>query len=102
MAAGATEILLQCVFNGSISIHDVEIQRRPYHCNCKCVLHNLDGLCPSACTQNRTISFPKKQAWTGCSLSIRASKFSSHTSTCDDLSDKKREDPFKALSLSSR
>ncbi|KDP38617.1 hypothetical protein JCGZ_03970 [Jatropha curcas] len=74
MAAGAAEILLQCLFHGSISMHDLEIQRRPYHRGCKCALHKLDSLCPNACySLHRTISFPKKQAWTDCSLSIVAS-----------------------------
>ncbi|KAM6553225.1 hypothetical protein CsatB_013987 [Cannabis sativa] len=38
------EMLLCCVFEaGSISLHDMEIDRRPYHRYCGCALHKFKG-----------------------------------------------------------
>ncbi|KAF7806486.1 hypothetical protein G2W53_038647 [Senna tora] len=63
--AGAAQMVLQyCVFNGSISIQDMEVQRRPYHKNCGCALHNLKGICPNSCPSQGQVSFPKATSWT--------------------------------------
>lgn len=79
----AAEMMLQCVFNGNLSLHDMHKERRPYHRDCDCALHKLKGtVCSDAyCSQKRNVSFPnnkKKQSWTDCSLSMSAvsSKFS--------------------------
>ncbi|KAK9292561.1 hypothetical protein L1049_020535 [Liquidambar formosana] len=77
MATAATGMMLQCIFDGSISMHDTEIERRPYHRNCGCALHNSRGICSNACPQQRNISFPKKESLNDCSLSIPTSKSSS-------------------------
>ncbi|PPR98374.1 hypothetical protein GOBAR_AA22298 [Gossypium barbadense] len=37
----SAEIMFRCVFEGSISMQDCLIKRRPYHRNCQCGLHNL-------------------------------------------------------------
>ena len=79
MAAGAAEAMLRCVFDGSISMSDMEIERRPYHRNCSCAMHKLKGVCSNACSQQKNISYSKKQSWDDCSLSIKASKFSSQS-----------------------
>ncbi|KAB2023968.1 hypothetical protein E1A91_D06G056800v1 [Gossypium mustelinum] len=75
----AAEIMFRCVFEGSISMKDCLIERRPYHRNCQCALHNLKGVCSSTCSSQTTnLSFSKKlQTWGDCSLSLSASKFSS-------------------------
>ncbi|KAB2076649.1 hypothetical protein ERO13_A06G049449v2 [Gossypium hirsutum] len=74
----AAEMMLRCVFEGSISMQDCLIERRPYHRNCQCALHNLKGVCLSTCISRTTnMSFPKKQTWGDSSLSLSASKFSS-------------------------
>ncbi|XVE98487.1 hypothetical protein REPUB_Repub03eG0110800 [Reevesia pubescens] len=80
MATGAAEMMFRCVFEGSIVMQDSLIERRPYHRNCNCALHKLKGTCSSACSSTRNISFPKKQPWNDCSLSLSAYKFSSQTS----------------------
>lgn len=79
----AAEMMLQCVFNGNLSLHDMHKERRPYHRDCDCALHKLKGtVCSDAyCSQKRNVSFPnnkKKQSWSDCSLSMSAvsSKFS--------------------------
>lgn len=83
MAAGAAEMMVRCVFDGSISMHDIEIERRLYHRNCGCALHSLKAVCSNGCSPQRSyISFPKKQALFRCSLSLdtSSSKFSSQSS----------------------
>ncbi|KAB2023971.1 hypothetical protein ERO13_D06G049025v2 [Gossypium hirsutum] len=78
MGSGAAEMMFRGVFEGSISMQDCLIERRPYHRNCQCALHNLKGICSSTCSSRTTnISFPKKQTWGDCSLSLSAPKFSS-------------------------
>ncbi|KAF9614440.1 hypothetical protein IFM89_018585 [Coptis chinensis] len=37
------EGLLRCVFDGCLSVSDIEIERRPYHRNCSCALHKSKG-----------------------------------------------------------
>ncbi|KAI6682377.1 hypothetical protein NL676_036258 [Syzygium grande] len=61
MAAIAAEALLWCVVNGSLSLNDVEIERRPYHRNCGCALHKLKGEPPTACSRHKNMSFPKRE-----------------------------------------
>ncbi|KAK3210697.1 hypothetical protein Dsin_015403 [Dipteronia sinensis] len=64
MASGAVEMVLGCVFNGSLSLHELTIERRPYHKNCSCALHDLKGVCSSlsnTCSKKNNLSFPKKQ-----------------------------------------
>ncbi|ESR66939.1 hypothetical protein CICLE_v10010646mg [Citrus x clementina] len=73
----AAEMMLQCVFNGNLSLHDMHKERRPYHRDCDCALHKLKGtVCSDAyCSQKRNVSFPnnkKKQSWSDCSLSINS------------------------------
>ncbi|KAF3453014.1 hypothetical protein FNV43_RR03447 [Rhamnella rubrinervis] len=77
MTSKAAEVMLRCVFEASISMHDMQIERRPYHRNCSCALHSLKGY-SNACLQQRKLSFPKKQSWSNFSLSTSAaSKLSS-------------------------
>ncbi|XP_050225682.1 uncharacterized protein LOC126675128 [Mercurialis annua] len=82
----AADMTLQCVFDGSVSIHDIEIERRPYHRNCNCALHKFNGVGLYDCSQRRNITFPKKQAKTHCLLSLAASKFSAQYSVLSDSS----------------
>ncbi|XP_050225670.1 uncharacterized protein LOC126675121 [Mercurialis annua] len=86
MGTGAAEMMLQYVFNGSISMHDIEIERRPYHRNCDCALHRSNGVGLYDCSRSRNITFPKLQAKTRCSLSLAASKFSAQCSVLSDSS----------------
>ncbi|KAF3453017.1 hypothetical protein FNV43_RR03450 [Rhamnella rubrinervis] len=74
MATKAAEMSLRCVFEGSISMHDMEKEeRKPYHGNCSFALQSLKGVCSDiACPHQREFSFPKKQPWRNCSLSISA------------------------------
>ncbi|OMO52293.1 hypothetical protein CCACVL1_29275 [Corchorus capsularis] len=81
--AGAGEMMLRCVLDGSLRMQETEIERRPYHRNCSCALHNLKGtICSSSssCSRSRTISFSKKKTWNDVSLSMATSHFSSQSS----------------------
>ncbi|KAB2618845.1 hypothetical protein D8674_014714 [Pyrus ussuriensis x Pyrus communis] len=60
-SARVSGTMFQCVFEGSLSMQDTGIERRPYHKNCSCALHSKAGVCSNACQRN--ISFPKKQSW---------------------------------------
>ncbi|KAJ0091455.1 hypothetical protein Patl1_14830 [Pistacia atlantica] len=44
MATIAAEMILRCAANCSLSLNDFDIEGRPYHKNCGCALHNLNGL----------------------------------------------------------
>ncbi|CAL9028135.1 unnamed protein product [Prunus brigantina] len=62
MATGIAAMMLRSVIEVSISMHDMEIEHRPYHRNCSCALHKLKSICSNACPpQQRNISFPKKK-----------------------------------------
>ena len=77
MATGATEMILKCIFSGSISLNDMEIRRMPYHRNCKCALHRLKDICSDVCPKQVRSNHP---------LSIATSTLSSPSSTADDSS----------------
>ncbi|KAK8602036.1 hypothetical protein V6N13_058303 [Hibiscus sabdariffa] len=83
MATGATAMMmLRCVLEGSLVMQEIEVERRPYHRNCSCALHNLKGVvCSSGCSRARNVSFSKKKTWRNdCSLSTANSHFSSPSS----------------------
>ncbi|KAE8730774.1 hypothetical protein F3Y22_tig00002880pilonHSYRG00067 [Hibiscus syriacus] len=84
MAARATAgmMMLWCVLEGSLVMHEIEVERRPYHRNCSCALHNLKGLaCSSGCSRARNVAFSKKKTWRNdCSLSMANSQFSCRSS----------------------
>ncbi|XVE71576.1 hypothetical protein DITRI_Ditri10aG0162400 [Diplodiscus trichospermus] len=96
MATGAAEMMLRCVFEGSITMQDSLIERRPYHRNCDCALHKLKGVFSSACSRSRNLSFPKKQSWDDFSLCLSASKFSSQSSLPDGSSFRSLEEVVNA------
>ncbi|PON67139.1 hypothetical protein PanWU01x14_105360 [Parasponia andersonii] len=70
----ADMVLRCCVFDGSMSLH--EMDRRPYHRYCGCALHKLKGDLVSnySCFKERSVSFPVKAKSGSTSLSISASK----------------------------
>ncbi|KAK3025807.1 hypothetical protein RJ639_040713 [Escallonia herrerae] len=39
MSTAAAEMMLHCVLGGTLSMHDMNIERRLYHKNCSCALH---------------------------------------------------------------
>ncbi|KAG8367531.1 hypothetical protein BUALT_Bualt16G0081500 [Buddleja alternifolia] len=78
MATVAAEMMFGCVFDGSLSMCDTDIERRPYHRNCTCALHKMKGKCSHVGSQHRNISFPKRELTNNFSFSISASHSSSY------------------------
>ncbi|KAL3824573.1 hypothetical protein ACJIZ3_020602 [Penstemon smallii] len=91
MATGAADIMFRCVFDGSLSMSDMTIERRPYHRNCKCAMHKLKGKCSHAGSQQRNVSFKKREFSNNCSFSLSASTISSQSSCVNNSSIKSRE-----------
>nr|XP_009804568.1 PREDICTED: uncharacterized protein LOC104249783 [Nicotiana sylvestris] len=48
MASGAAEMVFQCIFDASLSNFE-NMERKPYHRNCSCALHNLKGTGSRTC-----------------------------------------------------
>ncbi|XP_031263958.1 uncharacterized protein LOC116122195 [Pistacia vera] len=93
MATIAVDMMLRCATDCSLSLNDFDKERRPYHKNCGCALHNLKGVCSNACSKRNSISFSEKKSWPHCSLSTNmvvastssvSSNFSSQTSHSTD------------------
>ncbi|PQQ02827.1 hypothetical protein Pyn_35912 [Prunus yedoensis var. nudiflora] len=85
-SAGVARMMFQYVFEGSLSMRDSKIERRPCHKNCSCALHrSKGGVCSNACQRN--ISFPKKLSWNDGSLCMQAASSSKFSSPLvDDMS----------------
>ncbi|KAF5180036.1 hypothetical protein FRX31_030380 [Thalictrum thalictroides] len=81
MESGVAGALLQCVYNGSISMFDMEIDRRPYHKNCDCALHKSKKNSSNQCSHRRKISVPTKQLWKDYSMSTKGTHYSSQCSS---------------------
>ncbi|KAJ0029789.1 hypothetical protein Pint_14693 [Pistacia integerrima] len=71
MATIATEMMLRCATDCSLSLNDFNIERRPYHKNCGCALHKLKGVCSNDCSKQNNISFAKKKSWPDSLSSLR-------------------------------
>ena len=97
MATGATDMMLRCVFYGSLSVYNTESEWRPYHRNCRCALHKLKRACPNASFQQGSISFPINQLRNDFFLSIAISS-SSQTSFLADSIVRPKEDTNAASS----
>ncbi|CAI9783094.1 unnamed protein product [Fraxinus pennsylvanica] len=83
MATGAAYMMFRCVFEGSLSMCDMDTERRPYHRNCTCALHKQKGTGSNAISHRRTISFQNKELWNKCSLISISASTTSSSSSCD-------------------
>ncbi|KAE8126141.1 hypothetical protein FH972_020885 [Carpinus fangiana] len=84
MASGAADGLFRCVYEGCISSCDTGIERRPYHRNCGCALHNKSRKAsphalPARCKKN--ISYPIRRSWSEGSLALYAAAAASNHSS---------------------
>ncbi|KAI3513841.1 hypothetical protein L1887_12038 [Cichorium endivia] len=68
MATGAAAIMLHCVFEGSLSMTEIDKERRPYHKNCSFALHRPKDETPTTCFHHTRISYVKKPSWNNCAL----------------------------------
>ncbi|KAF5469630.1 uncharacterized protein LOC121242472 [Juglans microcarpa x Juglans regia] len=85
-AGAAAEGLLRCVYEGCIAGCDTEIERRPYHRNCGCALHDKSrkgssnaALISKCCKKN--VSYPIRRSWSEGSLLLHAASNSSNHSS---------------------
>ncbi|KAL8497819.1 hypothetical protein ACS0TY_021237 [Phlomoides rotata] len=78
----STDMIFRCVFDACLSLHDMDIERTPYHRNCNCALHTSKPKCSHSAPQQRIIAFPRKQIRGKCCYSISSSSSqSSHSSS---------------------
>ncbi|KAL4571413.1 hypothetical protein LXL04_018172 [Taraxacum kok-saghyz] len=70
MATRAASMMFHCVVEGSLSMSEVDKERRPYNKNCSCALHRPEDETPRTCFHHTTISYAKKPSWNiNCSFS---------------------------------
>ncbi|KZV27420.1 hypothetical protein F511_02529 [Dorcoceras hygrometricum] len=70
MATGAGgDGLFWGVYEGCLSAGDMDIQRRPYHKNCGCMLHKSRLHCTHSSRCN-SLSYPLRRSWSESSLEL--------------------------------
>lgn len=83
-AGAVAEGWLRCVYEGCIAGGDTGIERRPYHRNCGCALHDKSrkGSAISKCCKKK-VSYPIRRSWSEGSLLLHAaaSNSSNHSSS---------------------
>uniref|UniRef100_A0A1S3B9X6 SWIM-type domain-containing protein n=1 Tax=Cucumis melo TaxID=3656 RepID=A0A1S3B9X6_CUCME len=69
------DAFLRCVYHGCIAGPDAGIDRRPYHKNCSCALHDRDNRrCSHSLSKHKSVSYPIRRAWSeGCLAMVAAS-----------------------------
>uniref|UniRef100_A0A7N0RG00 Uncharacterized protein n=1 Tax=Kalanchoe fedtschenkoi TaxID=63787 RepID=A0A7N0RG00_KALFE len=96
MAALGTQIMLQRVSHGCLSMQDTETDRRPYHRNCSCALHKPNTLYSKSRSQQKNSLFLKKQPLKVI-ISLRATTSSSVSHYVRESSSKATDDQFRPL-----
>ncbi|TKY54746.1 Cyclophilin peptidyl-prolyl cis-trans isomerase family protein isoform 1 [Spatholobus suberectus] len=77
MATGATpDRIFWSVYEGCISGYDNCVERRPYHRNCGCALHNKPFNCTHKLQRCNNVSYPMRRAWSEGSLVLANSSSS--------------------------
>ncbi|EEF38884.1 uncharacterized protein LOC8262857 [Ricinus communis] len=73
MATGSADGFFRYVYDGCLSGGDMGIERRPYHRNCRCALHNKSkDNCPHGMSKCKNVSYPIRRAWSEGCLSLAA------------------------------
>ncbi|KAK1403470.1 Cyclophilin-like peptidyl-prolyl cis-trans isomerase family protein [Heracleum sosnowskyi] len=91
MDAAAGHMMLQCPFDSSLSMSDMDIERRPYHRNCSCALHKQKDERPTSCFKHGNVAFAKKHSWSDCSISTTAPKSALQSPFLCNLAGKTKE-----------
>ncbi|KAL1372184.1 hypothetical protein HN51_002327 [Arachis hypogaea] len=89
MAATGADGVFRAVYEGCISGYDNCVQRRPYHRNCGCALHNNNNNrkhCSHMLQRCDKVSYPMRRAWSEGNLVMAtppssSSPSSSHSSS---------------------
>ncbi|KAG2408035.1 uncharacterized protein HKW66_Vig0028570 [Vigna angularis] len=76
----APDGLFWSVYEGCISGYDNCVERRPYHRNCGCELHNKSLHCTHKIPRSNNVSYPMRRAWSEGSLALATTTFSSPSS----------------------
>ncbi|KAM1046500.1 uncharacterized protein LOC126614059 isoform X1 [Malus sylvestris] len=78
-AGAAADGLFRCVYEGCLSELDIGVERRPYHRNCGCALHNKspNKQCTHGGPKSKKVSYPLRRAWSEGNLALVASAGSS-------------------------
>ncbi|KAK4265318.1 hypothetical protein QN277_026385 [Acacia crassicarpa] len=90
--AAADGFFRGALYEGCISGHNNDVQRRPYHKNCGCAIHNKPSSPSSpnnkatACThmrgKSKNVSYPLRRAWSeSCLVLVAYSNNSSPSSS---------------------
>ncbi|KAK8597900.1 hypothetical protein V6N13_095294 [Hibiscus sabdariffa] len=70
MATGAVDGFFRSLpYEGCICGSDLDVERRPYHRNCRCALHDksLHGNCSCFFPKSKKVSYPVRRSWNeGC------------------------------------
>ncbi|KAL1335170.1 hypothetical protein HN51_064117 [Arachis hypogaea] len=90
MATTGADGVFRAVYEGCISGYDNCVQRRPYHRNCGCALHNNNNTkhCSHVLQRCHKVSYPMRRAWSEGNLVMAtppssSSPSSSHSSSGD-------------------
>ncbi|KAK9098428.1 hypothetical protein Syun_025473 [Stephania yunnanensis] len=62
-------MVMNCLYEGCLSVSDTEVERRPYHRNCGCALHRSGGG-TSGCSRRKEISYPMRRSWSESCLAF--------------------------------
>ncbi|PWA34782.1 zinc finger, SWIM-type [Artemisia annua] len=85
MASGATgDAMFHGLYGGCMSGDDLGVQRRPYHRNCSCALHNVSG---GHCSHVAKVSYPFRRSYSeGSLLTMKSNASPSSSPWCASLS----------------
>ena len=62
MFIAASDVMFRCVFDGCISVDNMEIERRPYHRNFSCAPHKMEGGSSTGFPLPRNIFFIRRNS----------------------------------------
>ncbi|KAJ6698590.1 HOMEODOMAIN PROTEIN 8 putative-RELATED [Salix purpurea] len=80
MATGAADGFFRYVHDGCLSGGEVGFDRRPYHRNCRCALHNSKENCSHTMSRYKNVSYPIKRRWSEGNLALMVANSSSSSS----------------------
>ncbi|KAJ6382279.1 hypothetical protein OIU77_030847 [Salix suchowensis] len=80
MATGAADGFFRYVHDGCLSGGEVGFDRRPYHRNCRCALHNSKENCSHTMSRYKNVLYPIKRCWSEGNLALMVANSSSSSS----------------------
>ncbi|MBA0797213.1 hypothetical protein Gohar_007928 [Gossypium harknessii] len=78
MVVGISDGLFRSIYEGCLSSRDVAIERRPYHRNCGCALHDKSRRsCLHKFSKSTNVSYPIRRLWKEGCLALDAATMAS-------------------------